>query len=94
MAKTHKIQVTLESEHYERVAERAKREGKKLAAVVRESVIRYCVDPEDKRRRLDAIRALEAVNVPVGDYVDWKREYADAKGGPQHPGSDNEPTDA
>lgn len=94
MAKTHKIQVTLESEQYERVAARAKREGKKLAAVVRESVIRYCVDPEDKRRRLNAIRDLEAVNVPVGDYADWKREYADTKGGRQHPGSGNEPDDA
>jgi len=83
MASTTKIQVTLEQAHYERVVEIAEREGKKLAAVVRDAIIRYCVDPEDKRRKLDAIHALEALEVPVGDYTDWKREYASKKRGKQ-----------
>lgn len=81
MGNTTKIQVTLEQAHYDRVVEIAEREGKKLAAVVREAIIRYCVDPEDRRRKLDAIHALEALEVPVGDYADWKREYAGKKRG-------------
>jgi predicted DNA-binding protein len=81
MGKTTKIQVTLDQVHYDRVVEVAEREGKKLAAVVREAIIRYCVDPEDRRRKLDAIRELEALEVPVGDYADWKREYAGKKRG-------------
>lgn len=76
---THKIQVTLEPEQYERVAEIAMRDGKKLAAVVRESVVRYCLEPEQKRQRLEALRELEALDLPTGDYADWKRQYAERK---------------
>lgn len=91
MTKTQKIQVTLETAHYERVAQLAEREGKKLAAVVREAIIRHCVDPEDRRRKLDAIGDLEALDVPVGDYADWKREYGRKKRGKQTTASVDEP---
>jgi len=93
MGNTTKIQVTLEQAHYERVVEIAEREGKKLAAVVRESIIRYCVDPEDRKRKLDAIHALEALEVPVGDYADWKRQYAAKKRGKQTTAPAAESTD-
>ena len=93
MPNTTKIQVTLEQTHYERVVEIAEREDKKLAAVVREAIVRYCVDPEDRRRKLDAIHALEALEVPVGDYADWKREYASKKRGKQTAAPGTEPTD-
>lgn len=36
MPKTRKIQVTLEEEEYDNLAQMARREGKKLAAIVRD----------------------------------------------------------
>jgi len=80
MAKTRKIQVTLEESQYEKLAEIAERDGKKLAAVVRESIGRYCLDPELKKAKKDALKALLAVSAaPPEDYSSWEREYAALK---------------
>ena len=81
MAKTRKVQVTLEEEQYEQLYEIARREDKKLAAVVRESIVRYCLAPEAERRKraaLDDLLALEPTPVP-GDYADWEKEYGARK---------------
>lgn len=93
MAKTHKVQVTLDEDQYQRLAEVASREEKTLAAVVRESVVRYCVEPEEQRRKLEALERLEAVDAPAPeDYSEWEREYSTVKsglpsaGGPQDDG--------
>lgn len=80
MAKTRKIQVTLEESQYEKLSEIAERDGKKLAAVVRESIGRYCLDPELKKAKKDALKALLAVSaVPPEDYSSWEQEYAALK---------------
>lgn len=81
MVKTRKVQVTLEEEQYERLAEIARRENKGLAGVVRESIERYCLAPEAERRKraaLDDLLTLEPTPVPE-DYADWEREYSDRK---------------
>ena len=83
VAKTHKVQVTLDEGQYAALARMSRRRGRKLAAVVREAVEEYCVAPEDRRRRLDAIDALyslEPVPVPV-DQEQWEREYSSLKTG-------------
>ena len=49
MPKTRKVQVTLEETQYEELARIAERDGKKMAAVVRESIERYCLDPEARQ---------------------------------------------
>lgn len=80
MTKTRKVQVTLEEKQYRRLEEVARLEGKKLAAVVRESVVRYCVEPEEQRRKLEAIEALTGIDAPVpSDYRNWEREYSRRK---------------
>lgn len=80
MAKTRKVQVTLEPDQYERLREVAEREGKALAAVVRESIVRYCVEPAERRRRRRALETLSATEAPVPDeYGDWEREYSGRK---------------
>ncbi len=61
----------------------ARRCRSKLAAVVREAVEEYCVAPEARRRRLDAIDTLYSlgpVPVPV-DQEQWEREYSSLKTG-------------
>ena len=83
MAKTRKIQVTLDEAQYEQLAEIARRADKKLARVVRESIVRYCIEPAAERRKRDAIEelfALEPAPVP-DDYADWKAEYGGRKAG-------------
>lgn len=80
MSKTRKIQVTLEEDQYEKLAEIANRDGKKLAAVVRESVVRYCLGPESKRAKRKALKTLFAGSAPAPeDYATWEREYAELK---------------
>ena len=81
MAKTRKIQVTLDEVQYEKLAEIARREDKKLARVVRESIVRYCIEPETERKKRDAIEglfALEPTAVP-DDYATWEAEYGGRK---------------
>jgi hypothetical protein len=81
MATTRKVQVTLEKEEYEALIRFAHRKGKKLTAVVRESVRRYVLHPEADRGRceaLDELLALPPTPVP-DDYGDWEQEYGDLK---------------
>ena len=81
MVKTRKIQVTLEEADYVRLAAIARRDNKKLAGVVRESIERYCLAPEaqkKKRAALDDLLALEPAPAP-DDYGEWKQEYSGRK---------------
>lgn len=83
MPGTRKIQVTLDERQYAAVSRISHANGRKLAAVVREAVERYCVEPEARRRRLEAIDALynmEPAPVPV-DLEQWEREYGALKTG-------------
>lgn len=82
MAKTRKIQVTLDEAQYEQLAEIARREDKKLARVVRESIVRYCIEPAASQRRQEALESLLALDpAPVpDDYATWEAEYSGAKG--------------
>lgn len=80
MTKTRKVQVTLEESHYEKLAEIAERDGKKLAAVVRESVVQYCLGPESRKAKRKALEALMAESAPPPeDYAAWEREYSEIK---------------
>ena len=80
MSKTRKVQVTLEEDQYETLAQIAERDGKKLAAVVRESIERYCLAPESKLAKREALEELLSLEVPAPeDYRDWEREYAELK---------------
>ena len=81
MAKTRKIQVTLDEVQYQQLAEIARRQDKKLARVVRESIVRYCIEPDTERRKRAAIEgllALEPTPVP-DDYATWEAEYGGRK---------------
>ena len=80
MAKTRKIQVTLDESQYDTLAQIAERDGKKLAAVVRESIVEYCLGPESKKAKQQALEALVAESAPPPeDYAAWKREYSTLK---------------
>lgn len=83
MPGARKVQVTLDERQYAAVSRISRADGRKLAAVVREAVERYCVEPEARRRRLDAIEALytmEPAPAPV-DLEQWEHDYSDRKAG-------------
>ena len=83
MGNTRRIQVTLDAGGYAAVSRIARREGKKLAAVVREAVEQYCVAPEARRRRLEAIERLyETGTVPAPESLpEWEAQYSRLKVG-------------
>ena len=83
MHRTHKVQVTLDERQYAAVSRISRADGRKLAAVVREAVERYCVEPEARRRRLDAIETLYAMDpAPApADLEQWERDYSNRKAG-------------
>lgn len=78
--------MTLEETQYETLARIAERDGKKMAAVVRESIERYCIAPESRQAKREALEELLSLSAPVPeDYRDWEREYAELKTGGKHP---------
>lgn len=81
MGDARRVQVTLDGRAYAAVSRIARREGKKLAAVVREAVEQYCVAPEARRRRLEAIERLCAAGtVPAPESLaEWETEYSRLK---------------
>ena len=83
MERTRKVQVTLDARQYAALSRISRKDGRKLAAVVREAVEKYCVEPEARQRRLDAIEALYAMDpLPVPTSMEhWNREYSSLKTG-------------
>ena len=81
MVKTRKVQVTLRADEYDDLARIARQEKKKLAAVVRESIRKYVLQPEDeraRRRALDTLLSLPPTGVPE-NYRDWEEAYSGLK---------------
>jgi len=78
---TKKIQVTLNEELYDTLRRIANRDGKKLAAVVRESIVKYCQNPEADRIKREALQVLFSLPPTPApkSYAEWKREYATLK---------------
>ena len=79
--KTRKVQVTLDEAQYASLHRAAVRNGRKVAAVVREAIEQYCIEPETRRRQLEAIDdlyAMEPVPAPA-DWAEWEREYSRLK---------------
>ena len=89
--KARKVQVTLDEAQYASLQRVAVRNGRKLAAVVREAIEQYCVEPETRRRQLAAIGdlyAMEPAPAPA-DWAQWKREYSRLKTGERASASDD-----
>ncbi|MCY3971118.1 MAG: ribbon-helix-helix protein, CopG family [Acidobacteria bacterium] len=83
MTEPRRVQVTLDARSYATVSRIARREGRKLAAVVREAVEQYYVAPETRRRQLDAVERLVAMEpLPAPKSLsEWNREYSRLKVG-------------
>ncbi len=62
---SHRLQVLIEPEQYERLRREAERRGMAVGALVRESIDRIVPpDAERRRRALDRLMSLEPIPVP------------------------------
>ena len=79
--KTRKVQVTLDEAQYASLHRVAVRNGRELAAVIREAIDQYCIERETTRRQLEVIDdlyAMEPVPAPA-NWAEWEREYSRLK---------------
>jgi hypothetical protein len=81
MAKTRKVQITLEEAEYAALVRLARMEDKKLAAVVRESIRKYSLSPEAQRAKIKALHDLLSLPpTPVPQSIQkWKHQYRELK---------------
>ena len=75
---THRLQILLEEDRYQKLAHEAERREQSIAAVIRDAVDRMLdQDLERRRAAIDAILAAEPMEVP-DDPMDLKREIEEA----------------
>jgi hypothetical protein len=77
MQKTLKIQASLDNQEYELRAQIARSDEKKLAAVVRESILKSFLQPESEhagRKALEDLFFFPPTPVPKS-YKDWESRY-------------------
>ena len=80
---THRLQLLLDEDRYQRLTEEAKRRDVSVAAVIREAIDRSLAFPESRaerrRRAIDAILAAAPMPVP-DDPEDLRREIDEMYG--------------
>ena len=80
MALTHRMQLLLEPEQYERLAERAEAEGRSIGALIREAIDFAWIAPDAQRQAaVDLILRAEPMEVPSPE--DLRRELDDLRAG-------------
>lgn len=79
MSLTRRLQLLLDEEQYERVADRAAREHRSVASVIREAIDQSLAVPDGRRRRAGD-RILAADPMPVPDPDDLRRELDGLRG--------------
>lgn len=92
MVLSHRLQLLLDEERYERVAEAAKRQRISVAAVIREAIDR-ALAPSDERRAAAASSILTAapMDVPTVDELVTELDELRACGRAPEPGRPPEP---
>lgn len=79
MSLTHRLQILLDEERYQRVAAVADREGRSVAAVIRDAIDRSLAAP-DSRRAGAGRRILAADPMPVPDVPHLRAELDEIRG--------------
>lgn len=70
---SERVQVLFSAEQLARIRALARREGRSVGSLIREAVeVQYLAD--DQARRLDAVRRLAAMRLPVDDWETMERE--------------------
>lgn len=80
MALTHRLQLLLEEEQYQRLAHRAKSQGCSVGALIRQAIHLAWTEPDVARRQAaESILGAEPMRVP--DPADLREEIANAHTG-------------
>lgn len=80
MSLTHRLQLLLDEEQYQRLLSRSEAEGRSMGAIVREAIDLVWVDA-DTRKRSAAEAILAASPMPVPEPEDLRVELDDARAG-------------
>jgi len=75
-----RLQILLDRERYERLAQEAEARGTSVAQIVREAIDR-ALPPTTLRRREAAARILQAPDMPVPDPGDLRAELDELRSG-------------
>lgn len=81
MSLTHRLQLLLDEEQYQRLLSRSEAEGRSMGSLVREAIDLIWVD-DDHRKRAAADVLLTAPAMPVPEPADLRRELDEARSGP------------
>jgi len=76
---THRLQILLDDERYNRVTEIARERGVSTASVIREAIDRGLPTPA-QRRRTAFERLMAAADMPVGDPQELRAEHDELRG--------------
>lgn len=76
---SRRLQILIDEERYDRIAEQARARGASVASLIREAVDR-AFPPGDERRALAARRILSAEPMDVPDPPELKEELDDSRG--------------
>lgn len=77
---THRLQLLLDEDRYERLVDRSRSEGRSIGALVREAIDLAWVEPEAQRRAAaDLILLAEPMQVP--DPAELRAELDDMRAG-------------
>ena len=79
---TKKTTILFSPAVYKQLAQVAKKQGTSVAHLVRQAAIQCYLLP-DRRARMEAVRALAAMNLPVADWPTMEAEIAKGRLGQQ-----------
>lgn len=79
MGLTARVQVLFEPGQVARLQAIAEAEGKSVGALIREAVARTYLEP-DRAERLEAVRRMAKMDLPVSDWEQMEREATNRYG--------------
>jgi len=71
---TRRVQVLLSPEQYERLTALARARGTSIGALIRQAVDQLLHAPGGEEERLQAVRKMSALRLPVADWEQMERE--------------------
>ncbi|MBI3964857.1 MAG: hypothetical protein HY329_04395 [Chloroflexi bacterium] len=69
-----RVQAVLSDDQFARLSRLAAEAGEPISVMVRKAIETTYLQPDERRRRRDALSAIVALNAPVGDWEQMEEE--------------------
>ena len=73
-ALTRKIQISLSPEQYKKLTAASKKKGISIPALIREAITQLYFEPGPIDKRLEAVRRMASMDLPVAGWEQMERE--------------------